>query len=74
MEIQLRATSHLAELVPPSGTFDLEEGASVQDLLEALGIDGDLVMLTVIDGVLADMDSPLREGMTIELIPPISGG
>ena len=74
MEIGLRAASHLAEFVPPSGKLDLEEGASVEDLLRILGIDSDLVMLTVIDGVLADIDSPLSDGMTVELIPPISGG
>jgi molybdopterin converting factor small subunit len=31
-------------------------------------------MLVVIDGVLADIDSPLEDGAILELIPPISGG
>jgi molybdopterin converting factor small subunit len=43
-------------------------------MLDRLGIDSDLVMLVVIDGTLADMSSPLSDGMTVELIPPISGG
>ena len=74
MEITLRATSHLAEFVPESGTLDINEGSRVEDLLEDLGIDSDLVMLVVLDGVLGDIDSPIDEGMTVELIPPISGG
>ncbi len=74
MEIALRATSHLAAQMPESGRLDLREGSKVEDLLEGLGIDSDLVMLVVIDGELGDIDSPLVDGMTVELIPPISGG
>jgi sulfur carrier protein ThiS len=74
MEITLRATSHLAEFMPASGTLNLNEGSRVKDVLEDLGINSDLVMLVVLDGVLADIDSRLDEGMTVELIPPISGG
>jgi molybdopterin converting factor small subunit len=74
MEITLRATSDLARLIPPAGKVKLEEGASVGDVLDDLGIDSDLVMLFVIDGELADRGSPLKDGTTLELIPPISGG
>ncbi len=74
MEVALKATSHLAEFVPPSGKLSLQEGSSVQDLLDGLSLNSDLVMLIVVDGVLADADSPLKDGMTVELIPPISGG
>jgi molybdopterin converting factor small subunit len=74
MEINLRATSDLARHVPPTGKLKIEKGARVEDVLSGLGIDSDLVMLFVIDGELADIDSPLEQGMTLELIPPISGG
>ena len=74
MEIDLRATSDLARLIPGAGRLEIEDDSTVEDVLENLGIDSDLVMLFVIDGELADLDSPLEEGMTLELIPPISGG
>jgi sulfur carrier protein ThiS len=74
MEVTLQATSHLAEFLPESGRMALEEGSRVEDLLQGLGIDSDLVMLVVIDGVLGDIDSVLDEGAAVELIPPISGG
>ena len=74
MEIGLRATSDLARLIPGAGRLEIEDDSTVEDVLENLGIDSDLVMLFVIDGELADLDSPLEEGMTLELIPPISGG
>jgi sulfur carrier protein ThiS len=74
MEINLRATADLARLIPPTGKAEVGEQARVEDVLSSLGIDSDLVMLFVIDGELADVDSPLEDGMTLELIPPISGG
>ena len=74
MEINLRATSDLARLIPPAGTLEVKEEARVEDVLSDLGIDSDLVMLFVLDGELADIDSPLEDGATLELIPPISGG
>ena len=74
MEISLRATADLARLIPPTGKAEVGEQARVEDVLSSLGIDSDLVMLFVIDGELAGVDSPLEDGMTLELIPPISGG
>ena len=74
MEISLRATSDLARLIPPTGKVEVGDEARVEDVLSGLGIDSDLVMLFVIDGELAGVDSPLEDGMTLELIPPISGG
>ena len=74
MEISLRATSDLAGLIPATGRVEIGEAATVEDVLNDLGINSDLVMLVVIDGELADVDSPLEEGVTLELIPPISGG
>jgi molybdopterin converting factor small subunit len=74
MEISLRATSHLSEFVPATGTLKVEEGSKVEDVLGKLGIDSALVMLIVVNGELGDTDSPLEDGAILQLIPPISGG
>jgi sulfur carrier protein ThiS len=74
LEVLLEAASHLAKSVPESGRVSVPEGAKVEDLLKGLGINQELVMLIVLDGELADLESPLSEGMAVELIPPISGG
>jgi sulfur carrier protein ThiS len=74
MEITLRATSDLARHLPQMGKVEIAEQATVEGVLKHLGIDSDLVMLVVVDGELADIDSPLEDGATLELIPPISGG
>lgn len=74
MDISLKATSHLSDFLPEGGKIRLEEGAKVRDVFSRLGIDSDLVMLIVVDGKLGDVESPLDDGMVLELIPPISGG
>jgi molybdopterin converting factor small subunit len=74
LEVRLRAGGDLAKLLPSSGKLELEEGADVENLLRKLNIDSDLVMLIVINGALGDLESTLGDGMTVQLIPPISGG
>jgi molybdopterin converting factor small subunit len=74
VQINVRAVADLAGLVPPTDKVEIRERATVQDVLGLLGIESDLVMLFVIDGDLAEVDSPLKDGATLELIPPISGG
>ncbi len=74
MEVVIRATSHLAEMIPPAGRLCLREGSKVSDLVDALGLNSDLIMLFVVDGKLGDLDTPLREGSTVEFIAPVSGG
>lgn len=74
MEVKVKATSDLAGLMPQSGKVMLDEGARVQDLLDLLGVNPEAVMLIVIDKRLGDLDTVLKDGATVELIPPISGG
>ncbi len=74
MEVGIRASSHLSPAIPASGKVTLEEASRVSDLLDALGISSDLVMLVVVDGTLGDFDTQLNDGSTVELIAPVSGG
>jgi molybdopterin converting factor small subunit len=74
LDVSLRATSHLSDFVPEGGKMNLEDGSKVKDVFSRLGLNSDLVMLIVVDGRLADIDSPLQDGAVLELIPPISGG
>lgn len=74
MDVSLRATSHLSGFLPEGGKMNLESGSKVKDVFSKLGLNSDLVMLIVVDGRLADIDSTLEDGAVLELIPPISGG
>ncbi|MGQ9603611.1 MAG: MoaD/ThiS family protein [bacterium] len=74
MEITVRATSDLAELMPASGKVIIDHPASVGDLLSLLGINPEAIMLIVINKQIGDIDTLLTDGAIVELIPPISGG
>lgn len=52
----------------------LPHGATVGDLLGALGIPGDTELTVGLDGELAQRDSALRDGADVLLVSPMEGG
>jgi sulfur carrier protein ThiS len=50
------------------------EGATVADVLAALGIPADMELTAGIDGELARRDSPLHDGADVMLVSPMEGG
>lgn len=74
MLISLRGPSTLGDFLPKSGTLEVDDGSDVADLLKALGIPGDAVMFVSIDGKPSDLNAPLREGASVEIFSPTSGG
>jgi molybdopterin converting factor small subunit len=52
----------------------LPPGATVGDLVDALGAPRRLVFSVLVDGVQAGLDSELKEGGEVTLMPPFAGG
>ena len=52
----------------------LAEGATVADLLAALGIDADYELTAAVDGELAARDTALHDGADVMLLSPREGG
>ena len=52
----------------------LDAGATLADLLAALGLDASLDVTAAIDGELADRTTPLHDGAEIMLLVPMEGG
>ena len=52
----------------------LAEGATVADLLAALGIDASYELTAAVDGELAERDTALRDGADVMLLSPMEGG
>ena len=52
----------------------LAAGATVADLLAALGIDADYELTAAVDGELAARDTALRDGADVMLLSPMEGG
>ena len=54
--------------------FPIAEKARVRDIVKQMGIAEDEVMMVVIDGVLANLDSIPAGGQRLSLFPPLDGG
>ena len=52
----------------------LPAGATLADLLTALGLDAALDLTAAIDGELADRTTPLHDGAEVMLLAPMEGG
>jgi sulfur carrier protein ThiS len=55
---------------------ELPDGATVRDLMAALGIDpsGDPPLTVAVNGELGQVASPLRDGDKVMLVTPMEGG
>lgn len=53
---------------------EMPRGATVGDLVAALGIDERLARLVFVEHVRCDRDVALREGAHVDIFPPIAGG
>lgn len=63
----------------PSGAdgsqrFDLPAGATVADLLAAIGVPADFDLTVGVDGELAARENALRDGADVLLLSPMEGG
>jgi sulfur carrier protein ThiS len=84
MRITFKLFATLQDYLPPEGkktnalTLDLEEGTSVQQIIERFALPEKLVHLVLIDGSFvppAQRDSRiLGEGDTLAIWPPVAGG
>ena len=53
---------------------ELSAGATVDDLVIALGVPPHLVCLVAINGIRANRSSVLGDGDAVDIVPPIAGG
>ena len=68
----------LRRYLPPGSEgpqrYTLPEGATVADLLVAIGVPAETDLTTGVDGELADRTDPLRDGAEVMLLGPMDGG
>ena len=72
--VYVKAIGKLAEETPEGSAVTMPEGACLQDLLDALGIKAEDVMLAFINGKIAKPSSRLTPECEIYLSPYICGG
>lgn len=54
--------------------LELREGATIDELMDALAIRADEVKQVFVNGVRKEGDDALKEGDTVAVFPPIAGG
>lgn len=74
MEIEVRLFAGLRQFAQQNDKIELDDGKSVSDLLERLGIPPSKVAIILVNGRHAEQDQPLQDGETVSLFPAIAGG
>lgn len=79
MKVNLNLFASLTSYLPPgsqghSCAIEVDEGTSVQEVLEQLKIPADMPRLVFLNGIHAKGPEILKEGDRLTVFPPIAGG
>ena len=79
MRVTVTCFGALRDYLPPGSTgnrasVEVPDDATVGDLLGRLGAPPQLVFAMLVDEQKADAHCPLKEGATVTLMPPFTGG
>lgn len=74
MEIEVRLFASLRKYTNQKDKIELEDGASVSDFLQRIGVPPSEVAIILVNGRHAAQDQPLHDGETVSLFPAIAGG
>lgn len=55
-------------------TCQYMSGKSIMKFLNDIGVDQSKYMAIIVDGRITDPNQPIKDGITIHMIPPIYGG
>ena len=73
--IQLKLFASLKKFSPPNpDQVAIQEGETVEDVLQRLDVPVNEVRLIFLDGVKGEMTSVLRGGERVGIFPPVGGG
>lgn len=77
MVIRAELFLHFRDPETPIGeprVLELPDRATVRDVLSRLDIPGRAEKVVLVDGRPLPLDTPLRDGQTVTLFPPLEGG
>lgn len=79
MNVKVKLFSYLAKLLPPcsqnnTAEIIIEEGVTVEDLLNMLNVPNDTTNVVLVNRKYQDRKTMLNEGDTVTVFPPITGG
>ena len=78
MQVEVILFGQYARLLPPGSngrtTLEAEEGATVADILDDLGVPGEARSYVSVGGAKARLSQGLWEGAEVRVIVPLGGG
>ena len=79
MTVQLNLYASLSRYLPEgtngkSCIMDLEEGATIKEILDQLRVPMDTVKIIFLNGIHATGDAVLEDGDKLGVFPPVAGG
>lgn len=73
--IQLKLFAGLQSFGPSAAEhFEIDPGITVRDLLTQIEMPAEKARLIFINGIKADLDTPLKGGERVGIFPPVGGG
>ena len=77
IRVRVRLYGDLRERIDascPEAPLSLPEGSTVEALNKSLGIPGEDVVVTLVNGVAMSQGTVLRDGDRVDVFPPLAGG
>ena len=76
VQVNLYATLALQTTKQGSGAdlMEIEDGTSIGDILDRLGVSRDAPKIIFVNGIHADLETIPKDGDRIAVFPPIAGG
>jgi molybdopterin converting factor small subunit len=79
MNIEVKLFYNLAQYLPletknKNGSIYLEEGSTIQNLLDKLGIPEQMTRVILVNGIRPKEGANLQEGDVVAIFPPLAGG
>ena len=75
MRVQLKLMGMLKDKTPATGALELDEGATIEDVLAALDIPSDTVhVFSVNSNIERNKDRALNDDDELTILPPAGGG
>jgi sulfur carrier protein ThiS len=74
MDITVKSFATLKQYQPENGAFQAPEGATVADVMQALGVPDNEVHIVFVNGRHAAKDAVLSPGDQVGLFPAVGGG
>ncbi len=75
MQVRLKLMGMLKSRTPAGGTLEVADGATIEDVLIALGVAPNVVQVFTVNGQFErDRGRVLADGDELTVIPPVGGG